>query len=171
MVQINPKSGQHMAQALLDPDGVYDFVRGRLIGEDLNNFAPSIGLAWDPFGDAKTVFGPATGSPTSTTRRSVLLMVAESVRRVRIGQSQQSHHHHCAGLPAIQAPEFELPLPLATIAARNASGKGTFGIPNDLVLPYVQTWNASIGRELFWDMAIEARYVGTKGPNCSVEST
>ena len=52
---------------------------------------------------------------------------------------------------------------MSTIAARNASGKGTFGIPNDLVLPYVQTWNASMGRELFWDMAVEARYVGTKG--------
>lgn len=164
MVQINPKSGQHMAQALLDPDGVYDFVRGRLIGEDLNNFAPSIGLAWDPFGDAKTVFRAGYG---------IAYVNDEAIRSVdgwlnRFGVSESASLSNLTttiaqGLPAIQAPEFELPLPLATIAARNASGKGTFGIPNDLVLPYVQTWNASIGRELFWDMAIEARYVGTKG--------
>ena len=164
MVQINPKSGQTMAEALLDPDGVYDFVHGRLIREDFNNFAPSIGLAWDPFGDAKTVFRAGYG---------IAYVNDEGIRSVdgwlnRFGVLEDASLSNLTstiaqGLPAIPAPEFELPLALSTIARRNASGKGTFGIPRDLGLPYVQAWNASIGRELFWDMAIEARYVGTKG--------
>ena len=164
MVQINPKSGQTMAEALLDPDGVYDFVRGRLIGEDLNNFAPSIGLAWDPFGTAKTILRAGYG---------IAYVNDEAIRSVdtwlnRFGVYETANLSNLTttiaqGLPALPVPAYELPLALPVIAQRNAAGKGTFGIPNDLVLPYVQTWNASIGRELFWDIAIEARYVGTKG--------
>ncbi len=164
IVQIVPGSGQSLADALLDPTSTYDFISGDLIEPDNNNWAPNVGFAWDLFGDSRTTLRAGYGisyvndeaiRSTDTWLNREGLNATAGVINLANSISQ--------GLPNITPPDFELPLPLTTIAQRDPFGKGTFGIPNDLVVPYVQTWNLSVGRELPGDMAVEVRYVGTKG--------
>ncbi len=164
IVQVIPQSGQSIFQALLDPNAVYDFISGSLVNKDLNNFAPNVGFAWDLFGDSKTVLRAGYG---------ISYVNDEAIRSTdtwlnRFGVSETSNlsgltSSVSGGLPALTVPTFELPLDLPTIAARNLGGKGTFAIDPDIVIPYVQTWNLGIQREIGWDTAFEARYVGTKG--------
>lgn len=164
IVQVVPQSGQHLAQALLDPNAVYDFINGDLIEPDNNNWAPNVGFAWDLFGDSRTTLRAGYGISyvnDEAIRSTDTWLNREGLNAT--GALQNLTSSISQGLPAIPMPEFELPLPLTTIAARDPGGKGTFGIPNDLIVPYVQTWNVSLARETPWDMAVEVRYVGSKG--------
>ena len=46
--------GRTISQALLDPTTTVSFANGDLWKQDLNNFGPAVGIAWDPFKDGKT---------------------------------------------------------------------------------------------------------------------
>ena len=162
-----------MAEALLDPDGVYDFVRGRLIGEDLNNFAPSIGLAWDPFGDAKTVFRAGYG---------IAYVNDEAIRSVdgwlnRFGVSESASLSNLTttiaqGLPAIPAPEFELPLAIGHHSRTQCQRvKALSGFPTIWSFLTCRPGTPASGESCSGIWRSRRAMWGPKGPNCSVEST
>ena len=43
-----------LEQTLLSPSAKVGFVNGDFYNKDLNNFGPTVGFAWDLFGDGKT---------------------------------------------------------------------------------------------------------------------
>ncbi len=67
------------------------------------------------------------------------------------------------GLPDFPTPEFRVPLTYREIDATIEPVPAAYGVDPNMVIPYVQSWNFGIQREIASDMALEVRYVGTRG--------
>ncbi|MEK6321815.1 MAG: TonB-dependent receptor [Acidobacteriota bacterium] len=145
--------------------------------DDRNNWAPSVGIAWSPnfkSGLLKTIFGENdksvfrtayaisyvvggfadyngvwTGNPGLTRNISLQAGTTNSATSFIAGSRLLRN-----GVPAFTAPAAPT-FPLAgsaNIQARDFN-------PN-LKVPYVQSWNFGIQREITKDTVFEARYVG-----------
>jgi hypothetical protein len=68
-------------------------------------------------------------------------------------------------LPTFTTPNFQVPRSLLDNIIDFAGGAPDtlFTIDPDFKTPYVSQWNLSVQREIGWDTAIEARYVGNHG--------
>jgi len=165
----------------------YELQNGRpWYNKDLNNFAPSLGLAWTPnidnkvwktlFGDAgKTVLRGsyaitytregannwitiANGNPGSAGNLSSTATAAASV-----GAGQ-----FAAG--TVQFSSLNVPGVLQTptsfggnFAPNLAAGDSVNAFDPNINIPTVQSWSFGIQRELSPSMALEVRYVGNHG--------
>ena len=151
-------------QTLLNPDGNLNFV-GNSVGrpfyhKDLNNFAPSVGLAWDPFGHGTTSIRAGYGISYVTDEA---IQVAETFTDTNPGLTSYLANYNLygfmgQGLPAIPAPAFQAPLSFANAYQQNS--EVYYGMINpNLRTPYVQEWNFNLQHEIK-NTIIEARYVG-----------
>jgi carboxypeptidase family protein len=135
-----------------------------LYNKDLNNFAPNVGLAWDPWGDGKTavrlgysinyVNDEALQAPDNAVTANAGLSTGAAITNLTQTIS--------GGLPALRTPIFQVPRTFLDQLADDP-GAGGFAIDSHLVTPYVQQWNVSLQRELPKKMSLEVRYVGNKG--------
>ena len=158
------RSGQTMRDAVLDPEGQINFITEDLTNADLNNWAPNIGIAWDPFGDGRTALRAGYGisyandEGISAARNAINRYGVQAVvtRQNLTGSISQ-------GLPDFSTPEFKLPLTYREIDATIEQVPVAFGVDPNRVIPYVQSWNFGVQREVAFDMAFEVRYVGTRG--------
>ena len=161
---------------------VYKPREGAAYNNDLNNFAPSVGLAWAPKSDhpvLKAIFGRGgalrfgygisysrEGLSNFRTRAAAnpgtyasLFLTADSdfsagslLLRNPIPAYRQS--------PAADFPTAQNPLPQSTFSY-STTGPQWFD-PN-LRVPYIQSWSFGIQREVLRDTVLEARYVGNHG--------
>ena len=139
------------------PTGYVDVVSADSVGlpartllrTDRNNFAPRIGVAYRPFGGARTVLRGGTAC-TTTCRRSI------SRRRAR---------HSCCRRHPSPIPRCRVVLPTVFPAA-GTSGPATIGLPlavnPDIGLPYTHQWNATVEHER-WNTGFRVSYVATLG--------
>ncbi len=150
---------------LLNPNGVLDFAGTVLkrpwYNKDWNNFGPNVGLAWQPFGDGKTVIraGYSVNYPNDDFIRSVDNNVYTN-SGLNSSVTLTGLTNTVGNRPAIGAPEFVVP---RTFADNYALDPGSaFGMPDpNLRIPYVQQWNFGIQREIAGGV-LEARYVGNR---------
>ncbi len=120
---------------------------------DLNNFAPRIGLAWDPSGSGKWSVRAGYG------------MFYEYIPGIAQFNSEFSSP---PGFPSVT---LNSPANYANpIAGTNPFAPGAIKTPvaltslaPNLYLPYDMQWNLSIQRQLPRDILLEANYIGTAG--------
>lgn len=150
---------------VLDPNTLIDFVPGDIHDKDLNNFAPSVSFAWDPFGDGRTSI--RSGYSISYVIDSNLTAVANAAGansglQVTPVIPNLAGTVSTGGIITVQPPEFVTPR--TQIDQMVVSAAPTiFGIDSDLEVPYVQQWSLSMERKLTNQTAVEVRYVGNRG--------
>jgi carboxypeptidase family protein len=155
--------------ALSNPNAVLDFHGGAgsppFFNKDLNDFAPAISFAWDPWGSGKTsVRGGYAVSyvidNNITTVRNAFRGNAGLVSTRTISGINGTVSG--GGIVPIPAPAFQVPRTIAQNVAIDTQ-TALFTIDPDLRSPYVQQWNIGIEREVMRDTVAEIRYVGNHG--------
>jgi len=133
---------------------------------DWNNFAPQIGLAWDPWGNGRTVFRGGYGFYYDQESFQPLVNMLHNPPFV-----QQIF----SAFPFFDAADVYAP-PTGIYANFGGASQGVFGgslwfrapfsittIDPDRRTPYVQQWNASWQVQLWGSSVFEAGYVGAVG--------
>ena len=163
---LTPRLENHnVIQTLLDPYAVLDFSGGpghALYQTDKNNFAPNIGLAWDPFGSGRTSI--RAGYTISYAQDNLVTTIANS-GGTAAGLSAISAPTNLVGVlsspPPIPLAAYQIPRTL--LDNYNLNSAAAVAMPNpDLVTPYVQQWTLGIQHE-FKNTIFELRYVGNHG--------
>jgi hypothetical protein len=172
--------GQTAVDAVLDPNGFYDFADGYYFNPDRNNFAPNVGVAWDIFGDGRTVL---RGGYSIAYINDEAIRSFDNAAVGNDGLSQGVAANALFGtlsggnfngaptssvgdllFASLQPGEFMVPRSyLDNFNLDPASA--AFLIDPDFQTPYYHQWNISLEREIGWDTAVSLRYVGNRSRN------
>jgi hypothetical protein len=169
----NPRDGQLQAlNSLATLPGVFEF---RIPKTDRNNFAPRIGFAWDPFGDARTAVRGGFGISYDVTFQNLTTLQLPPQFQV-----EQNESITCSGLAGVP-PAWcatgtgflaggglltRLVPPQTVAEARAATGS----LIVDTVQPKVLTWTLGVQRELARNTSLEVRYLGTRATHLPVQA-
>jgi hypothetical protein len=134
-----------------------------IYNNDLNNFAPAVGLSWSLpyFGKDKTVLrmGYSVGYERSSLRMfNIVVGDQPGLRTVTAFRASTAFD-----LTKVALPLAPLGNPLQTVQPTSPSTDTIRGFDTNLRTPYVQNWNLSIQRQLPADFTLDLRYVGSKG--------
>lgn len=152
----------NILQTLAAPNISYKLGNGGLYNADKNNWAPNIGLAWDPFGDGRTAFRAAYG--ISYVNDDFVASAFENLRTnaATLG-GFATRVTPAATLPNVPsyAPPRVGAAPTLTadeIIAQSGGGIGLGLVNPNLRTPYVQQWSAGIQRQMA-GFLFDLRYV------------
>jgi hypothetical protein len=150
-------------------------VNGRpLWNDDYNNFAPVIGLAWDPFGDGRTsvragfrisymqdAFSIIDGNLDDNEGLLVDQICTPAAGDCRNNPPGPFLLRDLGETPAVpQTPEFVLPSFRSILDSNSAD----FRVFNpELATPYYSEWTLSVAREIRPNLTLELRYIGNRG--------
>jgi hypothetical protein len=169
-------AGETPAQTLLGNASV-DFAGGpstrRLYNRHMAQFAPNIGLAWDPFGNGKTAVraGFAINYVNDEFFTAVNNAAAGNaglnVSAVNNGPSGQGLAGPTVSNPvAVSTPTFQVPTDFLTEVINSGDFVGSvagYAIDPNIKTPYVQQWNLSVQRDIGWNTSLTVSYVGNHG--------
>jgi len=150
------------------PSNDIRFVEGKLYDDDWNNFAPSIGFAWDPFSDGKTAIRANYRLAYDRTNTFVISSsiyqsvpgLTQSVLNQSFGQGGGRLRQ---GLPVLSAPTGVTPEQLRQAAPVSARGITT--IDPSFSSPESHQWGLSAQREVGWNTVVELNYIGRRAHN------
>jgi hypothetical protein len=169
-------AGQTAEQALLGNASV-DFAGGpstrSLYNRHMAQFAPNIGLAWDPFGNGKTAVraGFAINYVNDEFFTAVNNAAAGNaglnVAAVNNGPNQQGLAGPTVSNPVgVTTPTFQVPTDFLTEVVNSGDFVGSvagYAIDPNIKTPYVQQWNLSVQRDIGWNTSLTVSYVGNHG--------
>jgi hypothetical protein len=156
--------------AINDPNAVLDFAgegTGRpFFNKDLNNFAPSVSVAWDPFKDGKTSLRAGFSMSYAIDNNVTVLQNAAINGNAGLSSARTltglGGTVSGGGIIPISPPAFKVPRTL--IDQLTLSQTPTiFTVDPNLKTPYVEQWNIGIDREIMRDTGISIAYVGNAG--------
>src|SRR6185295_12134310 len=147
-------------------------LKTNLKGNDLNNFAPSVGFSWNVpwLGDKhRTVVRGGYGMNFEGALRNFInvdgdINTVPGINLVSGGSGRTYNPSSYLSLAGVT-----LPIPLATGTPTTApfllppTDRSLELTTYDNVSPYTQNWNFEIQREVAKDFTVEARYIGSKG--------
>jgi hypothetical protein len=156
--------GRDIRDVVLATEGSLDFTTGGLYKKDLNNFAPALGVTWDPFSDGKTAVRAAyskafVNEETIVAGRNAVNSNPGLDTEVRLSNL---YARAGDGLPVVGVPTFKVPRTYADQNALSATSV-VFGIDENLKQPAVHQFTLSVERQLRPGLAGEVRYVATLG--------
>lgn len=158
-------SGGSAINTLLS-DATLDFA-GKAVGRpwyksDWNNVGPNVGLAYQPFGDNKTVIraGYSINFPNDELIRSIDNSVLTNAGLSSTQTLTNLNNAYISSPPALTVPAFRVPRTLSDNYALDPTS--ALGMPDpNLVTPYVQQWNLSVQHAVAKGI-LELRYVGNR---------
>jgi hypothetical protein len=162
--------GQTVQQTLLG-NATVDFAGGPskrpLYNARKAQFAPNLGLAWDPFGNGKTAI--RAGFSLNYVN-DAFFTAAGNAAAGNSGLSSSPAAQGLTGLtvsnpgPSLQPPPFAVPTDFQTNADNLFVGNvAGYAIQPNLRTPYVEQWNLSIQRDIGWKTSLTIGYVGNHG--------
>jgi hypothetical protein len=159
-----PNANVDMVAALLDPNTSVGFVNGDYHKKDWNNFGPTLGVAWDPWGDGKTSIRAGYGLAfvSDDNLRFAQNVLDPTNAGLQADANAVNLFTTAAAFTPVPTPTFIVPRTMANQLALSAAGT-VGGIDPNLRNPLVHNFNFGITREIGWNTAVEARYVGTIG--------
>jgi hypothetical protein len=144
-----------------------------LYADHFNQFAPNVGLAWDPFGDGKTAV--RAGFSINYVNDEFFTAVANAAAG-NAGLSPTVTDNGPTGFglfgPTVStpdklaAPPFQVPIDFLTEVANLGDfvgGVAGYAIDPNIKTPMVQQWNLSLQRDIGWNTALTVSYVGNHG--------
>ncbi len=146
------------------PTTTAKWVNSKLYDSDLNNFGPSVGFAWDPFGTGKTSI--RSNFRTAFDRIPTFLFASSIFPNMpgeTIGISDQTYGQaggRLAGLQAI-APPAVSPSSLSQPAA--FSNNGITVVDPNFRSAVTNQWSLSLQREVMKNTVVEISYFGRRG--------
>jgi hypothetical protein len=142
---------------------------------DRNNFAPSVGFAWTPFGDNKTAIRGGYRMAYNRLVNWALNVVEQNqpgttrtiITRPNSAISAANPNSVRASDAAIQTLIGQLSTDIVGQDVQRVPPADRSSQPllfeQNLKTPFVNQWNLSIQRQIFRDTVIEVAYVGNKG--------
>ncbi len=127
-----------------------------LVGSDKNNFAPRVGVAWDPFGKGRTSVRAAYGFFYETINADIIQNTSQPYRYTFTINTPFSLTDPLRGQP---------PIPLSVNLTNPVfTGIQELFYPDvSLRTPYVQHFNLNVQHEVVKDLAVQVAYVGKLG--------
>ena len=148
------------------PTNTLKWVPGNLYDDDVNNWAPSIGFAWDPFGTGKTSIRSNYRMAYDRINTFVLSsQVFQNLPGIVIGLNDATYGQNggrLSGLPELKPPAVS-PESLAQPAP--FSNRVITVVDPNFKTPTTHQWSFSIQREVFRNAIVEANYIGRRAYN------
>ena len=150
------------------PTDQLKFVEGKLFDDDWNNIAPTVGLAWDPFGSGRT--SVRVNYRLAYDRMNTFL-ASSAIFPNTPGTTLSCNESNCATLPAGEQRRIRFGIPTLTPPSTPAvlrqpvpfsNGSLTVFDPS-LRFPKTNQWSLSVQRDVGAGFVFEANYIGHKG--------
>ncbi|HJU56432.1 MAG TPA: TonB-dependent receptor [Pyrinomonadaceae bacterium] len=149
------------------PTDQISFVEGKLFDDDWNNFAPSIGFAWDPLNDGRTSIRAnyrlaydrmntfVTSSAIFPNTPGTSLGINDTTFATRPNETNRVRFGLPDIVPTATPGQLRQPVPFstATLTVFDPSTRS----------PKTNQWSASFQREVGRGFVLEANYIGRKG--------
>jgi hypothetical protein len=148
------------------PSTVLRWAPGSLYGNQLKNFGPSVGVAWDPFGDGKTSIRANYRLAFDRITTFVLSsFVFPNTPGTSIGLADRNFGQNGGRLadlrdltaPAQRPSNLAQPVPF--------SDAGTTVVDPNLATPKTNMWSLSVQREIAKRTVVEVTYLGRRAYN------
>lgn len=164
-------AGQTVQQTLLG-NATVDFAGGPskrpLYNDRKTQFAPNLGLAWDPFGNGRTA---VRAGFSMNYVNDAFFTAAGNAAAGNSGLNSSPSAQGLTGLTVsglngqgLTAPPFQVPIDFQTNASNLGVGSvAGYAIDPNIRTPYVEQWNLSIQRDLGWNTSLTVSYVGNHG--------